>query len=178
MFQRRVATIKLIGGLVFVSCLLLLSACGTPTGKITVTVTATPAPTEPLFLTTQIAVLAPAPAHPGDSITIITQLRAEVYANTINQSPQAATDAHLYGPFPSAAALQQAIGASTATEGPSGWNDLLHAPGLGGATGGILTSTFDLPRSLAPGLYDLVVIAALPGGRAAARSDTPIQIVG
>ncbi|HEU5438326.1 MAG TPA: hypothetical protein VFU88_03465 [Ktedonobacterales bacterium] len=153
----------------------LLGACSAST--VTVVATATPGPPEPLFVTTLISVLAPAPAHAGDSVTVVTRFQAEVSASALNQRQPAATDIHLYGPFPSPAALQQAVAKSTASEGPPGWKDLLNAGGPGDASGGLITSTFGLPLSLAPGLYDLVVIATLPGGRAAARSDTPIQIV-
>lgn len=154
---------------------LLLSACDSPT--VTIIATPTPGPPEPLFVTTLISVLAPSPAHAGDSVTVVTRFQAEVSASAPNQRQPAATDIHLYGPFPSQVALQQAVAASTAIEGPPGWNDLLHQGGSGDASGGLSTSTFGLPLSLTPGLYDLVVIAALQGGRAAARSDTSIQIV-
>jgi hypothetical protein len=40
-----------------------------------------------------------------------------------------------------------------------------------------LTDTVNLPRTLSPGFYDIVVIATLSGSRAAARTDVPLQIV-
>src|SRR5260370_30712128 len=93
--------------------------------------TPTPSPrstvAEPTFLTTQIAVLASAPAHAGDAVTVVVRLQAAYDAHDPQRSYSATTTSTLYGPFPSLAALQDAVASSTA--GPPNGTGL---PLLGG----------------------------------------------
>ncbi len=145
--------------------------------------TPTPPPTpvvaEPTFLTTQIGVFAPAPAHAGDAVTVVIRLQAAYDGHDPQRSYSVATTITLYGPFASLAALQGAV-ASRPDGPPSG-------PGLPiegdlsttitAFDSGDLTSIFTLPRPLSPGFYDYVVIVTLNGSRAAARADVPLQIV-
>jgi hypothetical protein len=147
------------------------------------TPTPTPPPrstvAEPTFLTTQIAVLAPAPAHAGDAVTIIIRLQAAYDGHDAQRSYSASKTSTLYGPFPSLAALQGAV-ASRSNGPPSGTGlpllgDL--STSITASDSGVVTGTFHLPRPLSPDFYDIVVIATLRGSRAAARTDVPLQIV-
>ncbi len=147
----------------------------------------TPAPTppprptvaEPTFLMTQIAVLAPAPAHAGDAVTVVVRLQAAYDVHDPQRSYSATTTSVLYGPFASLAAVQDAVASST-NGPPSGTGLPLEGDlntTISGVGSGALTDTFNLPRTLSPGFYDIVVIATLSGSRAAARTDVPLQIV-
>jgi hypothetical protein len=134
---------------------------------------------EPTFLTTQIAVLAPAPAHAGDAVTIVIRLQAAYDGHDAQRSYSASTTSTLYGPFPSLAALQGAV-ASRSNGPPSGTGlpllgDL--STSITASDSGVVTTTFHLPHTLSPGFYDIVIIATLRGSRAAARTDVPLQIV-
>jgi hypothetical protein len=146
--------------------------------------TPTPPPTpvvaEPTFLTIQIAVILSAPAHAGDAVTLVILPQPAFDVHDPQRSYFVTTTSMLYGPFASAAALQDAVASST--DGPP------SGPGLplpGGHFGTTLTavgfsdlaSTFNLPRTLSPGFYDFVVIVTLRGSRATARTDVPLQIV-
>src|SRR5260221_7893911 len=68
---------------------------------------------EPTFLMTQIAVLAPAPAHAGDAVTVVVRLQAAYDAHDPQRSYSATTTSALYGPFASLAAVQDAVASST-----------------------------------------------------------------
>jgi hypothetical protein len=147
------------------------------------TPTPTPPPrstvAEPTFLMTQIAVLAPAPAHAGDAVTVVVRLQAAYDVHDPQRSYSATTTSVLYGPFASLAAVQDAVASSTT--GPPNGTGLPLLGGLSTSTtaydSGVVTATFHLPRPLSPGFYDIVVIATLTGSRAAARTDVPLQIV-
>jgi hypothetical protein len=134
---------------------------------------------EPTFLTTEIAVLAPAPAHAGDAVTIVIRLQAAYDGHDALRSYSASTTSMLYGPFASLAALQGAV--ASRTDGPPSGSGLPLLGGLSTSTtaydSGVVTATFHLPRPLSPGFYDFVVIATLSSSRAAARTDVPLQIV-
>lgn len=142
------------------------------------TATSTTAPTEPLFLTTQIAVFMPPVVHPGDAVTVVCTLQPTYDVNHPRQQYTIRTAESLYGPFPSRSALQSAVAANTV--GPPTWTNLMPGrEGGGGTYGGgtvVLTDSFSLPTGLKTGLYDLAVEATLPGGRALARSDVPVSI--
>jgi hypothetical protein len=90
------------------------------------------------------------------------------------------TTSTLYGPFASPAALQGAV--VRGTDGPLSGTGL-QLPGvpisttISGVDASVVTTTFHLPRTLSPGLYDFVVIMTLSGSLAAARTDVPLQIV-
>jgi hypothetical protein len=134
---------------------------------------------EPTFLMTQIGVFAPAPAHAGDAVTVVIRLRAAYDGHDVQRSYSVSTTSTLYGPFASPAALQGAV--ASRTNGPPSGTGL---PLLGDLStsitaydSGVLTDTFNLPRTLSPGFYDFVVIATLSSSRAAARTDVPLQIV-
>jgi hypothetical protein len=133
---------------------------------------------EPTFLTTQIAVLAPAPAHAGDAVTIVIRLQAAYDGHDALRRYGVSITSTLYGPFASLAALQGAV--ASRTDGPPSGPGL-QLGGLGTTIiafgSGALTDTVNLPRTLLPGFYDIVVIATLSGSRAAARTDVPLQIV-
>src|SRR5258708_677310 len=141
--------------------------------------TPTPVVAEPTFLTTQIAVLAPAPAHAGDAVTIVIRLQAAYDGHDVQRSYSVSTTSTLYGQVASLAALQGAVASST--PGPPNGTGLPLLGGLSTSTtaydSGVVTATFHLPRPLSPGFYDIVVIATLSGSRAAARTDGPLQIV-
>ncbi len=133
---------------------------------------------EPTFLMTQIAVLASAPAHAGDAVTIVIRLQAAYDGHDALRSYSVSITSMLYGPFASPAALQGAV--ASRTDGPpSGPGVQLGGPGtaITAYNSGVLTDTVNLPRTLSPGFYDIVVIATLSGSRAAARTDVPLQIV-
>lgn len=150
--------------------LLLLSGCTTTVLPMP---TATAPQTEPAFLSTQIAVIAPEQVHPGDSISVIVKL--DTMHHPYGSSPQASCTIAVYGPFASRADVQSAIAAGTAGAPPS--RSLVPTgPIICGGNGATIQNTFSLPQSLAPGTYDLVVTATLAGSRATARSDSPIQI--
>jgi hypothetical protein len=134
---------------------------------------------EPTFLMTQIGVFAPAPAHAGDAVTVVIWLQAAYDGHDAQRSYSASTTSTLYGPFPSLAALQDAV-ASSANGPPSGPGLPLEVgirTTIDGVGSGVLTDTVNLPRTLSPGFYDIAVIATLSGSRAAARTDVPLQIV-
>lgn len=152
----------------------LLSACDiTPPPAPTPTLTST---MEPGFLSTQLAVFVPSPAHPGDAVTVICKFQTTY--QPINTIVSTSYTTNLYGPFKSASEMQTAI--ATTTVGPPTWQSHFANTASGGSNGsGPETdqSSFSLPRTLTPGYYDLVVIVTVHGGRATARSDTPVQIV-
>jgi len=134
---------------------------------------------EPTFLTTQIAVLAPAPAHAGDAVTVVIRLQAAYDEHDIQRSYPIKATSTLFGPFASLAALQGAV--TSSTNGPPTGTGLPLLGDLSTAItahdSGVVTATFHLPRPLSPGFYDFVVIATLSGSRAAARTDVPLQIM-
>jgi hypothetical protein len=140
----------------------------------------TPSAVEPTFLTTQIAVFTPAPAHAGDAVTVVVGPQPP-YDLLDPQHSSIITTSTLYGPFASPAALQDAV--VRGAEGPLSGTGL-QLPGvpisttISGVDTSVLTTTFHLPRTLLPGLYDFVVIMTLGGSLAAARTDVPLQIVG
>lgn len=155
--------------------LLLTSACS---GDVSVVPTPTPTrpASEPMFLSTQLAVVVPVPAHAGDSVTVICKLVPSYQPNNPVQSYDITDE--LYGPFPTLAALRAALASRNSTVGPP--MRQISLPGGGGASNGgdfgVSQNIFSLPQSLAPGVYDLVVTATLHGGRATARTDTVVQI--
>src|SRR6185437_16618319 len=160
--------------LLLLSVAALLSACDitsppTPTPTLTGT-------TEPGFLSTQLAIFIPSPVQPGDSVTVVCKFQTTYQSNNVVVSTTYTTN--LYGPFKSNSDMQTAI--ATTTVGPPTWQSRFSNTASGGSNGfGLETdqSNFALPRTLAPGLYDLVVIVTVHGGRATARSDTPVQVV-
>jgi len=134
---------------------------------------------EPTFLTTQIAVLASAPAHAGDAVTIVIRLQATYDRHDAQRSYPITATSTLYGPFVSLAALQGAV--TSSTNGPPTGTGLPLLGDLSTAItaydSGVVTATFHLPRPLSPGFYDFVVIATLSGSRPAARTDVPLRVV-
>src|SRR5260221_5595973 len=173
---------RLIISVAVVLLVLLVVAAGVPAlrqnalallSAPTPTPTPPPRPTvpEPTFLTTQIAVLAPAPAHAGDAVTVVIRLQAAYDGHDAKRSYRASITSTLYGPFASLAALQGAV--ASRTNGPPSGTGLPLKGGLGTTIiafgSGALTDTVNLPRTLSPGFYDIVVIATLSGSRAAAR---------
>jgi hypothetical protein len=97
------------------------------------TPTPTPLPrstvAEPTFLTTQIAVLAPAPAHAGDAVTVVIQLQAAYDGHDAQRRYGVSITSMLYGPFASLAALQDAV--ASGTNGPPSGTGLPIEGGLG-----------------------------------------------
>ncbi len=146
--------------------------------------TPTPPPTrvvaEPTFLTIQIDVILSAPAHAGDAVVVVIRPQPAYDGHDPQRSYFVTTTSTLYGPFASAAALQDAVASST--DGPPSGPSLPLPGGHFGTTftasdSGVLASSFTLPRTLLPGFYDFVVIVTLSGSRAAARTDMPLHIV-
>lgn len=153
---------------------LLLEACDiTPPPNPTLTATAT---AEVGFLSTQLAIFVPSPTHPGDPVTVVCKFQTTYQPSNVVVSTSYTTD--VYGPFKSASDMRNAI--TSTTVGPPTWQSRFSNAATGGSNGsGPETdqNSFSLPRTLAPGFYDLVVIVTVHGGRATARSDTPVQIV-
>jgi hypothetical protein len=182
---------QLIISMAAVLLALLVVVAGVPTlrqNALALLSAPTPTPTpppkstvpEPTFLTTQIAVLASAPAHAGDAVTVVIRPQAAYDGHDPLRSYPFTMTITLYGPFASAAALQGAV-VSTTDGPPSGPGLQLLGSGVSTTItaydSGVLTDSFTLPRTLSPGFYDFVVIATLSGSRAAARTDVPLQIV-
>lgn len=160
---------------------LILTSCGSPliTSVATPNPMSTQAVAEPAFLSTQLAVISPSPAHPGDTVTVICKLAPTYQSGASAQFASAGYSIGLYGPFATRTDLQRTI--LTSTIGPPTWQNLLSVADVSGGTNGtqeqVLQSSFALPRTLASGVYDLVVTATLRGSRATARTDAVVQVM-
>src|SRR5258707_956256 len=154
---------RLIISVAAVLLALLVAAAGVPAlrqNALALLSAPTPTPTppprstapEPTFLTTQIGVLAPAPAHAGDAVTVVIRLQAAYDGHDAQRRYGVSITSVLYGPFASLAALQDAV--ASGTNGPPSGSGL---PLEGGSTtpmaydSRVLTDTVNLPRTLSPG---------------------------
>lgn len=139
--------------------------------------TTTPTQSEEMFLSTAIAVIVPAPAHPGDSVTVVVK-PIPVYQPG-NPQYNISFNGALYGPFPSLASERAAIASTTVR--PPAWQNRISGLSGGGSVSNsgdlVSQTTTTLPAALTPGYYDLAVTLTLSGSRAMARSDTVVQVV-
>jgi hypothetical protein len=152
--------------------LLLTSACGSSTSKVP-TPTPTTTSTQSALQSSDLAVIVPVPAHPGDSVMVVDKVEPTYQPNGPSNQLIDVTIS-LYGTFPTLGALQTAIASLDSTVGPPTWQSRL--PEIGGSytIGGLDAvdlNTFSLPQTVTPGLYDLVVIVMLHGSQATARAE-------